>query len=107
MTYTDATIWGIIAAIGLGSWAMRYSFMGLLGGRELPAWVLRHLRYTAVGIIPGLVAPIVLFPSATDGAIDPARLAAALVTLGVGVTTRKIFPAIIAGALALALGLSL
>jgi hypothetical protein len=50
----------------------------------LPEWVLRHLRYTAVAILPAMVAPLVLWPAANGGEPDPARLAAAAVTLGVG-----------------------
>ncbi len=103
----ESTVWIIIAAIGLGSWVLRYSFMGLLGGRVLPAWVLRHLRYTAVAIIPGLIAPIVLFPPATGGVPDAPRLIAGCVVLAVGIATGKIFPALVAGVAALAVGLSI
>ena len=42
--------------------ALRYLFLGVIGSRQMPAWVLRHLRYTAVAIIPALVAPMVIWP---------------------------------------------
>jgi branched-subunit amino acid transport protein len=48
-----------------------------------------------------------LWPAATDGNPDPARLAAAAVTFLVGYFTRNFFIAIIAGAATLAIGLSL
>ena len=107
MTYSTTELWAIIFAVGIGSWALRYSFLGLVGDRKLPDWVLRHLKYTAVGILPGLVAPMVLFPAATDGQIDPARLIAAGVALAVGVIWKNVLAAIIAGASTLYLMLNL
>ncbi|MEM6277414.1 MAG: AzlD domain-containing protein, partial [Pseudomonadota bacterium] len=44
-------IWVVILGLGLGSFAMRFSFLGLIGDRNLPPWVLRHLRYTAVAVL--------------------------------------------------------
>jgi branched-subunit amino acid transport protein len=74
MDYSTAQIWAIILALALGTFALRYSFLGLIGRRRLPEWALRHLRYTPVAVLPGLIAPLVLFPAATDGQPDPARL---------------------------------
>ncbi|MEM7296307.1 MAG: AzlD domain-containing protein [Pseudomonadota bacterium] len=106
MTIPDSTpIWTVIFALGLGSYALRLSFLALLGGRELPPFVLRHLRYTAAAILPGLVAPLVLFPEATGGSPDPARLTAAAVAIGIGVATRNVLAAIGTGLAALYLGL--
>lgn len=90
-------IWTIIIVLGIGTYMIRFSFLGLIGGKDLPDWVLRHLRYTAVAVLPGLVAPLVLWPSATQGEIDPARLSAALVTFGVGLLTRNVVAAILCG----------
>lgn len=101
MTYSDAAIWFIIAALGLGTFLIRFSFLGLIGDRPLPEWVLRHLRYTAVAVIPGLVAPLVLWPAATGGIPDPARLAAAAAALAVGALMRNTIAAIVAGLVAL------
>jgi branched-subunit amino acid transport protein len=101
MDYSDAQIWAIILALALGSFALRYSFLGLIGQRQLPEWALRHLRYTAVAVIPGLIAPLVLFPTATGGAPDPARLLAAAATLAVGLRTKSVLWAILGGAFTL------
>lgn len=97
MTYTDAQIWGIIAALGVGTFLIRFSFLGLIGDRKLPDWVLRHLRYTPVAILPGLVAPLVLWPAATNGEPDPARLAAAATTIAVGYLTKGVVRAMLSG----------
>lgn len=90
-------IWTIIFVLGVGTYLIRFSFLGLIGGKDLPEWVLRHLRYTAVAVLPGLVAPLVLWPAATGGEVEPARLSAALVTFGVGLLTRNVVAAITLG----------
>ena len=84
MSYSTFEIWVIIIVMGIGTYLIRFSFLGLVGDRKMPDWVLRHLRYTPVAILPGLVAPLVVWPEATGGDTDPARLIAALVTLAVG-----------------------
>jgi branched-subunit amino acid transport protein len=95
---TPAVLWSIIAALAFGSFLLRFAFLGWIGGRDLPTWLLRHLRYTAVAFIPALVTPVAVWPSATGGSTDPGRLAAALVTLGVGYATRSVMAAMLAGA---------
>jgi branched-subunit amino acid transport protein len=97
VSYTDAQIWGIIALLGVGTFLIRFSFLGLVGKQELPEWLLRHLRYTAVAILPAMVAPLVLWPAANDGQPDPARLAAAAVTVGVGLVLKNPIFGIVAG----------
>ncbi|MEL6958896.1 MAG: AzlD domain-containing protein [Pseudomonadota bacterium] len=94
---SDLYIWAIIIALGIGTYLIRFSFLGLIGGRDLPEWVHRHLRYTAVAVLPGLVAPLVLWPEATGGELDPARLAAACVTFVVGLWSKNAISAILAG----------
>lgn len=81
MTYSDSDIWLLIVLLGIGTFLIRFSFLGLIGDRKQPDWVLRHLRYTPVAVLPGLVAPLVFWPEATGGDIDPARLLAAGATL--------------------------
>lgn len=83
MTYSTFDTWVIIILLGIGTFLIRFSFLGLVGGRKMPEWALRHLRYTPVAILPGLVAPLVAWPEATGGDPDPARLLAAAATLGV------------------------
>jgi len=98
MSYTDAQIWLIILALGLGSYALRLSFLGIIGNRELPEWVLRHLRYTAVAVMPGMITPLILFPQATEGELDPVRLGAAVATLAISFWTRNATLTIFGGA---------
>ena len=94
------TLWIVIFGLGVGSFLLRFTFLGFVGDRPLPAWLVRHLRYTAVAILPALVAPLVVY-SGQGGSTDPTRLIAAIATLGVGIWTRNVFAAIGAGALTL------
>lgn len=105
MTYSTAQIWGIIAALAVGTFLIRFSFLGLIGSRRMPDIVLRLLRYTPVAVLPGLVAPLVLWPAATGGQPDAVRLVAAAVALAVGLWTRQVIWAIVAGFAALYAGL--
>lgn len=97
MNMAPSEIWLIILLLGVGTFLIRFSFLGLIGDRELPEWVLRHLRYTPVAVLPGLVAPLVLWPAATQGETDPARLLAAIVTLTIGYFSKNILAAILGG----------
>jgi len=101
MTLTTAEIWMVIAGLGLGTFLVRFSFLGLIGDRPLPPLVMHLLRYTPVAVIPGLAAPLVLWPEATDGMLNAPRLTAAAVTLLAGVITRNIVAAIFFGAVTL------
>ena len=105
--YSDLTIWIIILLSGLGTYGLRWSFLGVFGNRPMPVWAQRMLRYTAVGVLPAIAAPLVAWPAATGGQPDPARLIAAVVTLGVGLVTRNVLAAILAGMTALYAGLYL
>ena len=96
------TIWIVIIGMALGSFALRFLFIGLVGDRPLPPWFLRHLRYTAVAILPALVVPLAVWPEATGGQPDTARLSAAIVTVATGVLLKNAFAGMIAGAATLA-----
>ena len=56
MITDKTTLWIVIVGLGVGTYLIRFSFLGLIGGRELPEWFLRHLRYVAVAIRPGMTA---------------------------------------------------
>lgn len=105
--YSQTEIWLIIILLAAGTFLLRYSFLGALGGRAMPAWLMSLLRYTPVAVLPALIAPLIIWPEATGGQTDPARLVAALVTLGVGVLTRHVLGAILAGATTLTIFLYL
>lgn len=90
-------VWLIIAALAIGTFLIRFSFIGLTGNRPLPEGLLRYLRYTPVAVLPALVAPMLAWPAATDGVADPARLIAAAATVLVGWRSKSLLFAILAG----------
>ena len=94
------TFWLVVVVLGVGTYLIRFSFLGLLGNRPLPIWLIRALRYTAVAVLPALVAPAVLWPPATGGTPDPLRLLTIAVTLIAGVLSRSMIGAIAAGGIA-------
>ena len=96
-----ATIWIAIVLLGLGTFAIRFSFLALAGERPLPGWLLRLLRYVPMSVLPALVAPMVVWPEATGGEADLPRLAAAITALVVGARWRNVLGAIVAGLLVL------
>lgn len=108
MTQIDTTtLWIVIIGLGLGSFGLRFVFTGIVGNRPMPEWLLRHLRYTAVAILPGLVAPAVMWPAATGGTPDAPRLIAAVVTVTVGYVWKNVLAAIFLGATSLYLSMYL
>ncbi|MGR3757847.1 MAG: AzlD domain-containing protein [Tranquillimonas sp.] len=88
--------WTLTVLLGLGTFLIRFSFLGFLGGRRLPDWLMLHLRYVAVAVFPALVTPLVLWPPATGGVPDPARLIAALAAFAAGLRY-SVLGAILAG----------
>jgi len=98
MNYSSAEIWLIIFLMAVGTFFIRFSFLGPLANLKMPAWALRLLRYTPVAVTPGLVAPMVLWPAATDGQPDLARTMAAATALALGAWTKNVIVAIFGGA---------
>ncbi|MGJ8605756.1 MAG: AzlD domain-containing protein [Marivita sp.] len=92
----DTAFWLLTLGLGLGTFAIRFSFLGLLGGRQLPDWALLHLRYVGVAVFPALFTPLVLWPDATGGDMDPVRIIAAIAAFAVGLKG-SVIGAIIAG----------
>jgi branched-subunit amino acid transport protein len=101
MNYSTAEIWTIIGIMGIGTFLIRFSFLGLIGDRPMPQFVLRLLRYTPVAVLPAMVAPLVLWPAATDGQFDSVRMLAAMATVAVGLWSRNVLWAIFGGAISL------
>lgn len=89
----------IIITIGVGTYLLRLSFIGIIGGRTMPEWAMIPLRFVAPAVLAALVAPAVLL---RDGSIDllPAtnpRALAALVALLIAWKTKNVVAVIVAG----------
>lgn len=100
---SDTNVWLIICVLGVLTYLTRFVFLGIVGDRVMPPWLLRHLRFTGVAVLPGLVAPLVLWPDATGGEPDVARLVAAGVTLAVGMWRKDVIQAVVAGGVSFAI----
>ncbi|WPY96255.1 AzlD domain-containing protein (plasmid) [Limimaricola variabilis] len=96
----DFEFWSLTLALGLGTFLIRFSFLGLLGGRQLPGWLLLHLKYVGVAVFPALIVPAVLWPAATSGETQAPRVMAALVAVAAGLRFGPV-GAIVAGLIAL------
>ncbi|MEN8113502.1 MAG: AzlD domain-containing protein [Actinomycetota bacterium] len=89
----------IILTIGVGTYLLRLSFVGIIGDRTMPDWAMVPLRYVAPSVLAALVAPAVLL---REGAVDLApatnpRALAALVALVVAWKTKNVAAVIVAG----------
>lgn len=80
----DSAFWSLTLALGLGTFLIRFSFLGLLGGRQLPDWLLLHLKYVGVAVFPALIVPAVLWPAALGGETQAPRVIAALLAVAAG-----------------------
>jgi len=76
--------WVMVIIIGIGTYALRLSFIGLLGTRPMPIWAQRPLRFVAPSVLAALVVPAVVL---AEGSVDitplgnPRFLAAAAAAL--------------------------
>lgn len=94
MSYSATEIWLIIGILAVGTFAIRLSFLGLIGNKPIPPLMERMLRFTPVAVLPGMVAPLLL----SGGAIpDPVRLIAALTAVAVAYRKRNVVWGMFAG----------
>ena len=107
MNYSDPQIWFIIIVMGICTFLIRFSFLGAFGQINLPPFAMRLLRYTPVAVVPGLVAPLILWPAGTGGEPDIARLTAAFAVVAIGVYFKNTLASIFAGGVTLYLMLYL
>lgn len=68
--------WLVIAAIGLGTYAMRASMFVLLGRRSLPGWTARPMTLVAPAAVAALVTSALVLRGGAVVAPEPADLAA-------------------------------
>jgi branched-subunit amino acid transport protein len=93
------TEFAIIVTIGVGTYLLRLSSIGILGERTMPDWAMVPLRFVAPAVLAALVAPAVLL---RDGSIDLSpvtnpRALAALVALLIAWKTKNVAAVIVAG----------
>jgi branched-subunit amino acid transport protein len=95
-------IWVIIVIIGLVTYLIRWSFIGVLGKVGVPAFVERPLRFVAPAVLAAIAIPGLMAPTGTiDISFDNLRLVAGLIAVAVAWKTRAMGPTIVAGMLSL------
>jgi branched-subunit amino acid transport protein len=93
--------WAMILALGLGTFAMRLSFLALLARTELPALLQRALYYMPPAVLAAIIAPLLFDGSGAGASLDPARCGAALIATAIAWRTRSTLLTISAGMAAL------
>jgi len=78
-SYGPPSIWAVIVAAGLATFAIRLSFIHLFGRvEEVPPWLERALVYVPAAVLAALVAPDFAPASATvEAALTPELLGGA------------------------------
>ncbi len=101
--YPPPVVWALFAVAGLVTFALRYSFVRLLGRVEaVPPRLATALRYVPPAVLAALVAPVAVGPGAPGGAgaVGPAvvpRTAAVAVAAVVAWRTESAVATIAAG----------
>lgn len=98
MTYSGTVLWAIILAMGVGTFALRFSVLGLSGHVEgVPPRVERALQFVPAAVIAALVVPSLVV---VDGAASIAgndRLLAGAIAAPVAWRTEDILATIVVG----------
>ncbi|MCI0993369.1 AzlD domain-containing protein [Pseudomonas sp. ICMP22404] len=81
---SDLSLWGLFLAAGLGTFAMRLSFIELYGRWRIPPLMRRALMYVPASVLAALVLPAVIYPNGQGALVlenpqIPAAIAAAWV----------------------------
>ncbi|MDU9391285.1 AzlD domain-containing protein [Pseudomonas sp. zfem002] len=87
---SDLALWGLFLLIGLGTFALRLSFIELYGNLRVPPLVTRALAYVPASVLAALVLPAVVYPQGHgDFVIGNPQIPAALIAAGVAWKTRN------------------
>lgn len=85
------TLWLAVAGAGIITFALRLSFIALLGRIELPILLSRALRFVPAAVFTAVVVPLLFY---VDGAVEVSlgneRLLAGLVAVLVAWRTRSV-----------------
>lgn len=92
------TLWVILLAAGLLTYAMRLSFILLWGKIDLPAWLQRSLRFVPPAVLTAIFFPELVLPGGKfDLSLGNARLIAGTLAALVAWRTRNIVLTILVG----------
>lgn len=99
MTTSPIQLWLAIGAISVGTFVLRYSFVGWIRGRETPTWLSKMLRFIPPALLAALVVSAVLNQSRKE--TWPAPIIAAGIAFFVAWRTKNMLLLISVGMTAL------
>jgi branched-subunit amino acid transport protein len=90
--------WFTILGMGVITFALRLSFIFLLGRFELPPLLQQALRFVPVTVLPAIVLPAIAYTdTGLDLSLGNARIPAAILAIAVAWRTRNVLLTIISG----------
>ena len=98
------SVWWIMLACGVVTFAIRLSFIAAEGKLTFPRWFRTLLPFVPVAALTALVIPELLMPQGTLWiSFNNARLIAGLIAIAIAVQTRSVLWTLLGGFAALAL----
>ncbi|WP_299265567.1 AzlD domain-containing protein [Halorientalis sp.] len=95
-SYADPLVWGVILVIGVLTYAIRLSFIGLFGYLdEIPPRLERPLRYVPAAVLAALVLPA--FVTLNAGGLAVEKLVAGGLAAVVAWRTENVFATMAVG----------
>ncbi|MEN9539352.1 MAG: hypothetical protein RLZZ126_1587 [Pseudomonadota bacterium] len=103
MNFDAFTSWAIVLGLALGTFLIRYSFIGFFANRDIPAWLERALQFMVPAIFAAIVASGVAVSGQRIAGLEQwPRYAAAAIALAVALRFKGNLPAtVISGMVAL------
>ena len=96
------TLWLMLLIIGLVTYAIRLSCIGLLGQREMPALLLKALRFVPITVLPAIILPqLFLRNNMLVLSVQNPRWIAGIIATIVAWRTRNVLLTILVGMVAL------
>jgi branched-subunit amino acid transport protein len=94
--------WLLILCIGIATYAMRLSFVTFFGKREMPAFILRMLRFVPMAVLSAIIWPqLFLANNALDLSLGNPRWIAGILAGVIAWRTRNVLLTIVVGMVAL------
>lgn len=77
---SDFALWSLFIAVGIGTFVIRFSFIGLHGRLHIPPMLKRALAYVPASVLAALVVPAVTLTGPDKSfAIDNLQIPAAII----------------------------
>lgn len=95
---SDLALWCLFLVVGLGTFALRLSFIELYGNLRVPPLVSRALAYVPASVLAALVLPAVVYPEGHgDFVLGNPQIPAAILAAVVAWKTRNTVLTLVVG----------